>query len=154
MHVETWRVAYAHAFPREKLAALSVAERAGRWADWLAEARPRATVLVAERGGAVVGFASVGPSRDADAGDDAGELYAVYVHPDAWRRGIGRRLLEEAAEAMRAADFAQATLWVLDDNPRARRVYEAAGWTLDGAEKEDTVLGDVRVTEIRYRLVL
>ena len=154
MHVETWRAAYAHALPHDALSSLSVAERARRWADRLAEAAPRTAVLVAERAGDVVGFASVGPSRDADSDDDAGELYAVYVHPDVWRRGVGRRLLEEAAEAMRTAGFAQATLWVLGDNPRARQVYEAAGWAVDGSEKEDTVLGDVRVTEVRYRVRL
>jgi L-amino acid N-acyltransferase YncA len=151
VHVETWRVAYAHALPHEALAALSVAERATGWAEWLAKRAPRTSILVAERGGRVVGFASVGPSRDDDADDSVGELYAVYVLAEEWGRGVGRRLLSEAAEAMREAGFREATLWVLDDNPRARRAYEAAGWKLDDAAKEDVVLGDVRVTELRYR---
>ena len=29
--------------------------------------------------------------------------------------------------------FERAVLWVLRDNPRARRFYERAGWTLTGA---------------------
>ena len=154
MHVETWQVAYAHAFPPAGLASLSVAERARRWTGMLAAPAPRSAVLVAERGGRLIGFASVGPSRDPGADDAVGELYAVYVLPAEWGRGSGRRLLAEAADAMREAGFREATLWVLDDNPRARRAYEAAGWATDGAEKEDTVLGDVPVTEVRYRKTL
>jgi L-amino acid N-acyltransferase YncA len=140
--------------PREALASLSVEERAAGWAAWLEKREPRTTVLVAERSARVVGFVSVGPSRDPDAVDRVAELYAVYVVAEEWGRGVGRRLLTEAADAMRGAGFREATLWVLDDNPRARRAYEAAGWALDGGEKEDVVLGDVPVVEVRYRLRL
>jgi RimJ/RimL family protein N-acetyltransferase len=44
-------------------------------------------------------------------------------------------------------------LWVLEDNPRARRFYEAAGWSTDGRTKEDEFL-DTRVREVRYRIAL
>ena len=154
VHVDTWRVAYAHAFPPEKLASLSVDERAAGWARWFARREPRATALVAERDANVIGFASVGPSRDPDADDTVGEVYAIYVVPAEWSRGFGRRLLHESAAAMRASGFREATLWVLDDNPRARRAYEAVGWALDGGEQEDVVLGDVPVKEVRYRKTL
>ena len=46
--------------------------------------------------------------------------------------------------------FRAATLWVLRGNERARRFYERAGWTVDGARKDDVVAG-VPVTEVRYR---
>jgi GNAT superfamily N-acetyltransferase len=154
VHVETWRAAYAHALPAEALAALSVEERAALWREILARRDPRARNLVADRGGRLLGFASTGRSRDPDAGDETGELYGIYVRPEAWGHGVGRRLLTDAAETMRTAGFREATLWVLDDNPRARRFYEAAGWQVDGAEKEDIVLGDVRITEVRYRTTL
>jgi hypothetical protein len=35
----------------------------------------------------------------------------------------------------------QAALWVLEDNERARRFYEAAGWRADGTALEDTTGG-------------
>ena len=56
-------------------------------------------------------------------------------------RDLLRRLREEG--------FSEATLWVLAENPHARRFYEAAGWTLDGAVKEDTYFG-VTIDEVRY----
>jgi RimJ/RimL family protein N-acetyltransferase len=46
-----------------------------------------------------------------------------------------------------------ATLWVLEDNPRARRFYEREGWSPDGEAKSDAFLG-VRVNEVRYRIHL
>jgi hypothetical protein len=39
---------------------------------------------------------------------------------------------------------------VLEDNPRARRFYERAGWALDGGRKAEPRWG-VRAPEVRYR---
>ena len=72
----------------------------------------------------IVGFASVGPSRDERG---IGELYAIYVEPDQWSTGAGRALIERAEERLRHA-YGEATLWVLEDNPRARAFYERGGW--------------------------
>jgi GNAT superfamily N-acetyltransferase len=149
VHTRSWQVGYAHAFPTEALASISMERRRENMGRWIASEQPRSAVLVAETDGAVAGFASVGPSRDPDAGS-AGELYAIYVDPTSWGAGIGRQLIAAAEERLRAAGFPEATLWVLDDNPRARRFYEAAGWRLDGATKQDVHLG-VEVTELRYR---
>jgi RimJ/RimL family protein N-acetyltransferase len=54
---------------------------------------------------------------------------------------------------MCSAGYGEAVLWVLEDNPRARRFYERTGWSLDGGVKDDSHLG-VSVTEVRYRIRL
>ena len=46
-----------------------------------------------------------------------------------------------------------AIMWVLEDNPRTRLVYERAGWRLDGGVKEEEILA-TRVREVRYRIAL
>ena len=97
-------------------------------------------------GARTLGFASTGPSRDEPG---VGELYAIYVDPDEWSRGAGRALIARAEERL-AEEYAEATLWVLEDNPRARRFYEAAGWRTDGARQAVERLG-VSPPEIRYR---
>ncbi len=48
------------------------------------------------------------------------------------------------------AEYTHATLWVLEDNRRARRFYEAAGWHADGAAVEDTT-GGASLNKLRYR---
>jgi GNAT superfamily N-acetyltransferase len=148
VHTRSWQVGYAHAFPATALAAISAVRRADRWAERLRSSEPRSAVLVGEVDGEVCGFASVGPARDLD--ELVGELYAIYVDPDHWSSGVGQALIAEGEQRLREAGFAEAILWVLDDNPRARRFYEAAGWTHDGATKRDTHL-DTEVTEVRYR---
>ena len=144
VRVHGWRVAYRHVFPAAALDALPVDET--RWRHRLAEPPPGWAIVVAEDEGAVVGFAATGPSRD---GEAIGELYAIYVDPSRWSAGAGRALLARAEREL-AREHAEATLWVLEANDRARRFYELAGWLPDGAVKTEERLG-VRATEVRYR---
>ena len=141
-----WQAGYAHVFPADALAGMPADGGSDFWASWLANPQPRSAILVAEAQDSVVGFVSVGPARE----EDVGELYAIYVDPGHWGTGLGRGLIQEAEKRLADADFSEAILWVLDDNPRARRFYEAAGWHADGGSKQDTFLG-TDVTEVRYR---
>lgn len=139
VHVETWQAAYAHTLPPEQLEALSVekaVERSRRWPP----------TFVAERDGEIIGFVSVGASRDP--GTD-GELFAIYVHPRAWNTAAGRALIEAGEEELCRLGHQDAILWVLDDNPRARRFYELAGWSPDDETREIHVFG-FDVAEVRY----
>ena len=139
MHVRTWQAAYAHVFSAEQLAGLSVERRAEMWRE--------TPPLVAEADGEVIGFVSVGASRDDDAD---GELFAIYVHPDHWGTGAGRELIIAGEERLRGLGHFDVVLWVLDDNPRARRFYEAAGWKVDGTTRPIEIFG-IQVPEVRYR---
>jgi ribosomal protein S18 acetylase RimI-like enzyme len=112
----------------------------------------------------IVGYAAFGPERDvldmpwpypltlAGTEHKVAELYALYVHPARWSAGIGRALMDQVRAKVRAAGYASITLWVLEANARARRFYQKAGFTPDGARHELDDLGGV--TEIRYRLAL
>jgi ribosomal protein S18 acetylase RimI-like enzyme len=145
IQVETWRVAYAHAFSPEFLDNLSVDERRDLWARTLSAGT--FDVFVAELEGRVAGFVSSGPAEDESA---LGELFALYVEPTGWGKGAGRALLERAERALRDAGLDTAVLWVLEDNPRARRLYEAAGWSTDGGRKR-LPHGGVDALAVRYR---
>jgi GNAT superfamily N-acetyltransferase len=142
--VHGWRTAYRHIYPVDDLDALPI--DGDRWRSRLHVPPPGWTTFVAEDADGVVGFASVGPSRDERG---LGELYAIYVEPEAWSTGAGRALMG-AAEGRLAEEYDAALLWVLEDNPRARRFYEQAGWAPDGARKAEERFG-VRAPEVRYR---
>ena len=149
VHVRTWQSAYEHIFGAERLAELDVVPRRAAWERILATTDE--IVLVAEHEGAVVAFASVGPSHS---GGADGELYAIYALPEAWGGGAGPVLMRAALGALRAEGFREAVLWVLEDNPRARRFYEREGWVLDGGGlREGEHLG-VATAEVRYRIPL
>jgi ribosomal protein S18 acetylase RimI-like enzyme len=144
IRVRGWRTAYRHVFPAADLDALPIDPE--RWRSRLLVPPPGWSTVVCEDERRVVGFASTGPSRDEDA---FGEVYAIYVDPDAWSTGAGRALMAAAEEAL-AAEYSVALLWVLEANPRARGFYERAGWGPDGVRKAEERFG-VRAPEVRYR---
>ena len=139
-----WQSAYRHVYPAADLDALPIDPE--RWRSRLHVPPPGWTTMVCEHEGRVVGFASAGPSRDED---ELGELYAIYVEPEAWSTGAGRALMA-AAEQRLSSEYDAALLWVLEDNPRARGFYERGGWVPDGVRKAEERLG-VRAPEVRYR---
>jgi ribosomal protein S18 acetylase RimI-like enzyme len=152
VQVETWRAAYRGLMPDEAIAGFDLEGRRRMWREGLARVpRPGSATFVAELDGDVVGFASVGRSRDEEA-ENEGELYAIYLHPSCWDRGIGRAMLEQAEESMRAFGFERAILWVMEGNERGERFYRAAGWKRDG-RKLETFQG-AEVAELRYRKAL
>jgi ribosomal protein S18 acetylase RimI-like enzyme len=138
VHVASWQAAYAYALPHEQLMAQSVDERAQIW-----RASPP---IVAEVDGQIVGFVSVG-TRHEEGAD--GQLFAIYVHPDDWGKGVGRSLLEAGEQRLRELGHEEAILWVLEDNPRTRRFYEAAGWSSDDTARRGELFG-FEFTEVRY----
>ena len=153
VHVRCWQETYAGHFPQQFLDGLDPAQRADRWRRTLGRTdRDRQAALVADLDGTVGGFASVGPCRDDDA-HGAGEVYAFYLRSALWGQGLGRQLMAAALDTLAGFDFDEATLWVLEGNDRARRFYEAGGWSADGASKVDDGLG-FPIAEVRYRRAL
>jgi GNAT superfamily N-acetyltransferase len=147
VHVRTWQAAYEHVFGAERLADLDLAAREGLARRFATDEGHDA--FVAEEDGRIVGFVATGPPEDE--GEER-EVYAIYVLPEAWGTAAGAGLMQAAVEAMRGRGAAGAVLWVLEDNPRARRFYEREGWLEDGSA-ESEYLG-LTVPLARYRLRL
>jgi RimJ/RimL family protein N-acetyltransferase len=141
----SWRATYGRLLPPDVWDGVDLDAWTARHAQRIAAGT--SPTLVAEADGRVRAFATYGPCRDDDL-PGAGEIYAIYAHPDDWSTGLGRALLPAAVEAVGAQ---QVVLWVLEDNPRARRFYELAGFVADGARKQAEMLGGVQLPEIRYR---
>ena len=147
LHVATWQAAYRGLLPDDYLDSLSINARVRSWTQRL---RTGSRVLLAEREARLVGFVSYGSSRDEDAAEEVGELYAIYVQPQAWGTGVGRALHDAAVGSLSAGGLEAATLWVLDSNERARGFYAGQGWRPDGRVKTDERPG-ATLTEVRYR---
>jgi GNAT superfamily N-acetyltransferase len=135
VHVQGWREAYTHLVPADGLARLSVDQRKLRWNEILVH--PDANIWVATDRDVVIGFAGSGPSREPDAPRDL-ELQSIYVLASHYGTGAGQRLLDAVL------GDAPATLWVADNNPRARAFYARNGLLPDGTTK----MGPVAGTEI------
>ncbi|WP_157996914.1 MULTISPECIES: GNAT family N-acetyltransferase [Streptomyces] len=148
-----WRNTYRDLVPQSFLDGLDP-ERTAR--SWLRDG-PARTHLVAEDGGAVVGWACLGAPGDADAGPGDTELYALYALPERIGTGVGGALTREVLRRAnaKAADAPDAGLlvWVVAANAAGRGYYERVGFRADGRSGSFTVEG-TEVTELRYRLPL
>jgi ribosomal protein S18 acetylase RimI-like enzyme len=136
--IASWRGAYTGVVPQDFLDAMDAEAIAAAWSASIAAGRSR--LYVAAAGAGVVGYASVGPDRGGPA--DAGELYALYVHPDAWGTGAGRSLTDAAVGDLRAAGCSSVSLWVLEANERARGFYRRYGFR-ETADRAYSSLGDL-----------
>lgn len=153
VHVKTWRDAYRDQLPQSFLAALSVDNRERMWTNELHVMAPDRRPWVAEAAGKIIGFVSAGPSRAESPKTGEGEVYAMYVLPDCWARGIGRNLLAHAERDLIAHGYSEAILWCFAANDRARIFYELVGWHLDGGTMMRSIAGQ-EFEEVRYRITL
>jgi GNAT superfamily N-acetyltransferase len=120
VHVAAWRSAYPGILPDDYLSRLSAPRHASHY-DRAIRAGVAVHVATASgpdlspAGGAarIVGFAS------ARAGGTLaeGEIETLYVLDDWRERGLGRRLIQAAAQQLRDQGCRSAFLWVLRDNP-------------------------------------
>lgn len=152
IHTDAWRCAYRGMLPDRVLDSLSVERGERNWEAKLTDGTDE--VLVVEREGRVIGFAAFGPSRDDDADDRTGEIYAIYLKPEEWRAGYGSALAKAAMTSLHERGFSEVTLWVLGANQGARRFYEAMRFEADGATKVDTRSDGTQLHEVRYRVCL
>jgi GNAT superfamily N-acetyltransferase len=148
VHVRSWQAAYRTLLPDDYLDQLRPEDRAQKY-DFssLDPLKPQTIVAVEE--GLIQGFATTAPARDPDL-PGHGELYALYVDPEQWGRGIGFALVSAARAHLLGLGFRSAVLWVLSGNVRAERFYRLDQWTPDGLRRTDSVWG-IEVNELRYR---
>ena len=148
VHVRSWQVAYRTLLPADYLDQLRPEDRAEKYDFASLDARKPQTIVAVEEG-LIHGFATTAPSRDPDL-PGHGELYALYVDPEQWGRGIGVALISAARTRLFRLGFRNAVLWVLAGNTRAERFYQIDRWTPDGPRRTDSVW-DITVDEIRYQ---
>ncbi len=120
LRVAGWRAAYTGLVPQEMLDRQDPEREAERRdAAWESRTCDAELVAVDERG-SVVGWAVAGAARD-EAWTGAGELYALYAHPEHWSTGVGHALIRAAENVLREAGYRRAYLLVLTGNERAAR---------------------------------
>ncbi|GAB4081711.1 GNAT family N-acetyltransferase [Modestobacter muralis] len=128
-HLACWQETYAGLLSPAFFAGRSPERFAANWAQLLADPAT-APVTVASADGEVVGFAQVVPSRDTPPVREE-ELVSLYLRAAHHGSGLGQALLDAVL------DDRPASLWVAEQNARARRFYERNGFSADGAREVD-----------------
>jgi ribosomal protein S18 acetylase RimI-like enzyme len=149
VHVRSWQEAYAGIVPDAYLSSLDAEGRTAQWRRYLREGPAEEintwVALAADR---VVGFVTVGPSRDEDARRGDQEIFSIYLDPGTWGHGVARDLMRTVIAAV--GEKTTVTLWVLADNERARHFYRRHGFQADGVDRFDEI-GGASLLEVRYR---
>jgi ribosomal protein S18 acetylase RimI-like enzyme len=102
--------------------------------QYLAErlGRDESVVLLAgEADGTTLGFVQMYPGFSSLAAARTYVLYDLFVAPAARERGVGRRLMEAAAEEARRRGAVSLVLSTAKTNHPAQRLYESLGWVRD-----------------------
>jgi len=151
IRVRSWQVAYRGIVPQGYLDSMRPEADADRRRSRLARSGDPRQDAIGTLAGQAAGWVAYGPYRDDDEPiREAGEVYAIYVHPDHWGRGVGQALIQYALGELHTGGLAPVLLWVLEANARARRFYEREGFRPDGARHLFEIAG-VRLPEVRYR---
>jgi ribosomal protein S18 acetylase RimI-like enzyme len=105
--------------------------------------------FIAGRDGGVVGLVSyyVEPGRPGER-----QLVSMWVAPEARRCGVARALVGAVRDAAAMEGAGRLTLFVVDDNDGARRLYEQLGFRPTG--EVEPLPTDPRRREERYALPL
>jgi len=126
VHVAAWRETYRGIVSDEVLKNLSIQRRTEQWTNSLSdETHAYHRAFVAEIDGQVIGFAGYGKPQLKDAGFD-GELFSIYILKAAYKKGVGRMLVQAVVNGLREMGSKSMMVWVLKENP-ARGFYEALG---------------------------
>lgn len=122
--VRSWNAAYQDILPATLLARMHPSTSAARLRRAIVKPRPGERIHVAREGGRALGY--VWSGRHGGRWGFEGELYELYIDPDAQRRGLGGSLLRVALWSLIERGLDPAMVWVLSRNP-ARAFYEAHG---------------------------
>jgi ribosomal protein S18 acetylase RimI-like enzyme len=123
------------------------------WTFFNEKYRPE-DVLVAVADGEVAGYVRLGRATPVAASDHVRMVTGISVDPARLRQGIGRALIAAAAAEARARGARRLTLRVLATNTAARRLYESAGFVVEGVQRGEFLLEGEYVDDVLMALDL
>jgi ribosomal protein S18 acetylase RimI-like enzyme len=152
VHDRSYRRFYRGILPDEAMNRRSVEDRVAEWRHTIESGVGHATAAISD--GEVVGVSFSFHDTSYDVPTGTGHLTTLFIDPEHVRRGHGRALLNDAVGWFRAQGLTSAVLSCLEENERARRFYEAEGWTLDPGALPRQIGPYEEVLEVRYRRAL
>ncbi|MBU4316766.1 MAG: GNAT family N-acetyltransferase [Proteobacteria bacterium] len=149
IRVSAWQAAYKNFMPKDYLSKLNPLQHVDALREKLSKENIEFSVSVAEENGVVVAFYILGkPRYEADV--NCTELWALNVHPDDWRKGIGQSLTERAVNEAARLGFENIELWCIHGNIPAEATYKKAGFVPNGNKRSSSDLTGNMLHELHY----
>ena len=146
VHSYSWQKAYTGIIPDEIIKTFTPENRAKIFLDVLEN--PLEEYYLFKVDDRPAGIASLAKSHEKNMPNYIGEIYSIYFHPDFWGPEVTQKGFQFCINRLKNLGFSEITIWVLNDNLRAKRFYERNGFKLDGNSKEIEI--GVKLLEVRY----
>ena len=142
-HISIWQSAYRGVVPDEYLENMSneVEQRVEKYIDTLANPSDCEyyCAMLSEK---MIGFIITELCT--------GEIWAIYLSKEYWGSGYGKEMLDFSVGELEKAGHNEVSLWVFEDNGRARRFYEKNSFVFDGTKREVNWYGGVPLVQFKY----
>ena len=122
LYTDSWQRTYRGLLPDQELDEMTAEASTGKWTSYLE--RKENAMFVLERSGAVAGFAACRPLPERE---NSALLDSLHVAPEAQGGGWGRKLIAQAARWARERGYRELTVYVVQGNHRAERLYRRLG---------------------------
>jgi ribosomal protein S18 acetylase RimI-like enzyme len=149
IHNATLREAFRGLVEDAHIPVMPQDKRQAYWREAIEYAEPQ--VQVAVDGDKIVGFVGFDRSRDKGTPPTMGEIWAIYVLPAFWDKGVGLALWDAAREGLQEEGCSHVSVWVPIGNDRAVRFHELAGFKREMASAKTVPMGAVKIEEIRLK---
>lgn len=149
IHAAAVQAAYKGVVPDEHLKSVSLEKRVAYWREAIEYCEPQ--VKVAIENDKIVGFVGYDRSRDEKTRPTTGEIWAIYISPNHWNKGVGAVLWDAAREGLHEEGCTNVTSWVPLSNERALKFHETAGFEREDESAKTAVIGGMKIEEIRFK---
>ncbi|MGG5461131.1 N-acetyltransferase family protein [Clostridium sp. B9] len=150
IHSNSWKVSYKGIIPDEILDNFNIEKKQRYFERVIKDGLEENAVILSNN--EVIGFICIGKCRDTDKTDSYGEVWGIYLLPEYFGRGVGTKLINWGLGELRNRGYKKVTLWVLEDNIKARKFYEKVGFKHDGTIKEINI--GKSLNEYRYEKII
>ncbi|WP_312642262.1 GNAT family N-acetyltransferase [Hydrogenoanaerobacterium sp.] len=146
IHAASWKKAYRGIIPQKYLDDLKDNFWVPAFEDWIGNEIFTVYLICADD--VPIGCTAYGKARDSKM-PNWGEIVSVYMHPDYYGKGYGRRLFDFVLSCIKQDGYRNCYLWVLKENLTARRFYEKSGFCCSQDEYISEIMGK-QIVDVRY----
>lgn len=153
IHNLSTKESFKSLFADSKVPLVPQEKRQAYWREAIEYSEPQVHVAL-DDDEKVVGFVGFDRSRDKGTPPTMGELWALYVNPLHWNKGVGLTLWDAAREGLQEEGCSHVSIWVPLAGERALRFFELAGFKREVSSMKTALHGHIKVEEIRLRRAL
>ena len=132
--LNTWKVCYAELLPRDYIDTETGFEQ-NYFNFQKSTLRSGHSIYVVKYNYIIIGMFELSDGKDEDVSGSSCQISYIYVLPDYWNKGFGKRIFRYIKKSAKAKKYDTVYLWNFRGNTRADYFFSECGFVADGAVK-------------------